>query len=237
MEKTCSITGKNFPEAEGLEWQDVRPSVREFLKAMHDNLDEHSFISYDAFNNLLKTYIASVAAQEIKEHRDLSDSMEDRFRTDATLQPLTFNDAEEKLSFGQRLADRIADFGGSWPFIIIFLTFLFSWMIFNTFILRGKAYDNYPYILLNLILSCLAALQAPVIMMSQNRQEAKDRIQADYDFKVNRKAEVEVRLLHEKLDHLLLHQHQNMIHLLQMQMDIIQQLQQKADKIRDAEKP
>ena len=229
MERTCSITGMIFPEMEGLEWRDIRPSVREFLKAMHDDLDENSFISYKAFNNLLKTYIASVAAQEIKEHQSLNDSIESKFRTDESLQPIEFQKDEEQLSFGQRLADRIADFGGSWPFIIFFLSFLVIWMLVNSFVLHGKAWDNYPYILLNLILSCLAALQAPVIMMSQNRQETKDRQHAEYDFRVNKKAEAEVRLLHEKLDHLLLHQHQNMIELLQMQMDVIQQLQQRID--------
>ena len=229
MERLCSISGINIPETEGLEWRDLRPSVQAFLKTMHDGLDEHSFISYKAFNNLLKTYIASVAAEEIKEHQGLTESVDEKMRTDESLQPISFDDPDEKLTVGQRVADKIADFGGSWPFIIIFLSFLFAWMILNTFFLREKAYDNYPYILLNLILSCVAALQAPVIMMSQNRQETKDRLHAEYDFKVNKKAEAEVRLLHEKLDHLLLHQHQNMIELLQMQMDMIQQIQQRID--------
>src|SRR5436853_838651 len=111
---------------------------------------------------------------------------------------------DERLTFGQRLADRVASFGGSWTFILIFGGILFFWVILNSFILirRGDAFDPYPYILLNLFLSMLAALQAPVIMMSQNRQAAKDRLDAAHDYKVNLKAELEILGLHEKLDEL-----------------------------------
>ena len=111
---------------------------------------------------------------------------------------------DERLTFGQRLADRVASFGGSWTFILIFGGILFFWVILNSFILirRGDAFDPYPYILLNLFLSMLAALQAPVIMMSQNRQAAKDRLDAAHDYEVNLKAELEILGLHEKLDEL-----------------------------------
>jgi len=111
---------------------------------------------------------------------------------------------DEKLTFGQRLADRVASFGGSWTFIIIFCAILVSWVVLNSFILvrRGQEFDPYPYILLNLFLSMLAALQAPVIMMSQNRQAAKDRLDAAHDYEVNLKAELEILGLHEKLDEL-----------------------------------
>jgi uncharacterized membrane protein len=104
-------------------------------------------------------------------------------------------------TFGQRLADRIAAFGGSWTFIMLFLAALLGWVALNT-LLRGRAFDPYPYILLNLFLSMLASLQAPIIMMSQNRQTAKDRLHAEHDYEVNLKAEIEIRTLHEKLDQL-----------------------------------
>jgi uncharacterized membrane protein len=104
-------------------------------------------------------------------------------------------------TFGQRLADRIAAFGGSWAFIMLFLAALLGWVALNT-LLRGRAFDPYPYILLNLFLSMLASLQAPIIMMSQNRQTAKDRLHAEHDYEVNLKAEIEIRTLHEKLDQL-----------------------------------
>ena len=104
-------------------------------------------------------------------------------------------------TFGQRLADRIAGFGGSWTFICLFLAALIGWVVLNI-TLRGRAFDPYPYILLNLFLSMLASLQAPIIMMSQNRQAAKDRLDAEHDYEVNLKAEIEIRTLHEKLDQL-----------------------------------
>ncbi|RFS13767.1 DUF1003 domain-containing protein [Emticicia sp. C21] len=111
------------------------------------------------------------------------------------------------LSFGDRMADKIADFGGSWTFILSFMGFLLIWISFNIYWLSNKGFDPYPFILLNLILSCIAALQAPVIMMSQNRQEEKDRERAKEDLKINQKAEEEIRSLHKKLD-LLIKQHE-----------------------------
>jgi len=109
---------------------------------------------------------------------------------------------DETLTFGQRLADQIAAFVGSWAFILIFVSLLLSWIVLNTFILSriGKAFDLYPYILLNLMLSMVAALQAPLIMMSQNRQSAKDRLEAEHDYEVNLKAELEILALHQKID-------------------------------------
>ncbi len=107
---------------------------------------------------------------------------------------------EERLTFGQRLADRVATFGGSWTFILLFGGFLLTWMGVNAILLAQRAFDPYPFILLNLALSALAALQAPVIMMSQNRQSTKDRLQADLDYQINLKAELEVAQLHGKID-------------------------------------
>jgi uncharacterized membrane protein len=109
---------------------------------------------------------------------------------------------DEMMTFGQRIADKVATFGGSWTFIITFGVILLSWVALNTIALHDKGFDPYPYILLNLVLSMLAALQAPVIMMSQNRQAQKDRLKADLDYEVNLKAELEIAQLHNKLDKL-----------------------------------
>lgn len=119
-------------------------------------------------------------------------------------QELSEDDENKSISFGDRMADKIASFGGSWTFILSFMSFLFIWISFNIYWLSNKGFDPYPFILLNLILSCIAALQAPVIMMSQNRQEEKDRERAKEDLKINQKAEEEIRSLHEKLDLLIL---------------------------------
>lgn len=109
----------------------------------------------------------------------------------------------ELLTFGQRIADKVATFGGSWTFIITFGAVLVAWILLNTVVLTTRPFDPYPYILLNLFLSMLAALQAPVIMMSQNRQAAKDRLKADMDYDVNLKAELEIAQLHRKVDNLI----------------------------------
>ena len=133
----------------------------------------------------------------------------------------------EKLSFGQRLADRVASFGGSWPFIIIFVVFLLSWISLNVAILLShhKPFDPYPFILLNLFLSMLAAIQAPVIMMSQNRQSAHDRLDAEHDYEVNLKAELEIITLHEKLDDLRDQQWKHLMAVQQEQMDKLNELE------------
>ncbi len=113
------------------------------------------------------------------------------------------NPPQEEISRGQRLADKVASFGGSWTFIVSFFIILTAWIIYNTMAPRGDNFDPYPFILMNLVLSCIAALQAPVIMMSQNRQEEKDRKRSENDYLINLKAELELRSLHQKMDLLL----------------------------------
>lgn len=110
---------------------------------------------------------------------------------------------EEKLSFGDRVADKIAEFGGSWPFIFSFLGFMVVWIVLNTMQLIAQPFDEYPFILLNLMLSTIAALQAPVIMMSQNRAQKKDRLKADLDYQINVKSELMLQQLHKKIDRLM----------------------------------
>ena len=113
------------------------------------------------------------------------------------------NPPQEVISRGQKLADKVAKFGGSWGFIIIFFLVLGVWVLYNTMAPRGDNFDPYPFILMNLVLSCIAAVQAPVIMMSQNRQEEKDRKRSENDYLINLKAELELRSLHQKMDLLL----------------------------------
>lgn len=131
---------------------------------------------------------------------------------------------DEKTTRAQRAADRLAAVGGSWTFIGAFGVVLVVWIVVNGVWLGTRAFDPYPFILLNLGLSCLAAIQAPVILMSQNRQAARDRLQADQDFRVNLKAEIEVNSLHEKLDHLLHVQWDRMVELQQLQLDLLKTL-------------
>ncbi len=131
---------------------------------------------------------------------------------------------EERRGFGERASDAVASFGGSWPFIIVFCLLLVVWIVLNAVRGQGAAFDPYPFILLNLLLSCVAALQAPVIMMSQRRQEARDRLQADNDYKVNLKAELEIRHLHEKLDHQLARQWERLAEIQRVQIELLEEL-------------
>ncbi len=139
----------------------------------------------------------------------------------------TDSEFTEQMTFGQRVADKVASFGGSWTFILIFLTILITWVALNTFFLsQPKIFDPYPYILLNLFLSMIAALQAPVIMMSQNRHAEKDRIEATHDYEVNLKAELEILELHQKMDTLRDDQWQQLITLQNEQITILKELLQ-----------
>jgi uncharacterized membrane protein len=131
---------------------------------------------------------------------------------------------EDHRTPGQRIADKVASFGGSWVFILSFLFFLVVWILFNVYWLQNKGFDPYPFILLNLILSCIAALQAPIIMMSQNRLEEKDRERAKKDFIINLKAEQEIRVLQQKMDQLLKHQHEELMAIQKQQIELMEQI-------------
>lgn len=128
------------------------------------------------------------------------------------------------LSLGQRVADKVASFGGSWRFIISFFVFLAIWILVNVYMFLNKGFDPYPFILLNLILSCIASLQAPVIMMSQNRQEERDRERSKKDYLINLKSELEIRLLNEKIDHLMTHQQQELLEIQNIQVEMLNEI-------------
>lgn len=152
-----------------------------------------------------------------------------------TLLTSKLSEAEDdgKRTYGQRLADKVAGFGGSWKFIIIFIVVLISWILLNALFLLNKGFDPYPYILLNLILSCTAALQAPVIMMSQNRKEVKDRKRAENDYLINLKAEIEIRNLHQKLDLSMIDQFKHLCDIQQRQVEMLERLERKIDRLKN----
>ena len=140
-------------------------------------------------------------------------------------------ESEDGLSFSQRLADKVSSFGGSWNFIIFFGLFIFIWILLNVYWLKNQSFDPFPFILLNLILSCLAALQAPVIMMSQNRLEEKDRRRARSDYMINLKSEMEIRGLHSKIDLLIAEEMKTLFKVQQSQIEMLLKIQAKLDKM------
>lgn len=142
---------------------------------------------------------------------------------DLILERIT-KESEQHLTKGQRISDKVAKFGGSWKFIIIFSVVLGLWITVNAFLPAGRRFDAFPFILMNLILSCVAALQAPVIMMSQNRQQEKDREQSVNDYMINLKAEIEIRTLHQKMDLLIQEQFQKLIESQAEQIKLLQEI-------------
>ena len=175
----------------------------------------------DYITNLLKT-----EDEQLKKlHRLISDSL----HKDETISQKLLSD-ENKNTLGERLADKIARFGGSWKFIIIFVSVLFIWIAINSYLFFTHPFDPYPFILLNLILSFIAALQAPVIMMSQNRQEQKDRKRAEDDYVINLKAEIEIRDLHQKVDLLMMEQMKTLLDIQKVQVQLIEKLNKKLKK-------
>jgi uncharacterized membrane protein len=190
-------------------------------------LDSKGFICFDDLGEFRKDYVKDVLQEEIGELSALDHEVIESLQQHEILSSDISKQFEKKLTFGERLSDHIAEFGGSWKFLITFGAVLLIWIAVNGVILVTHAFDPYPFILLNLILSCLAAVEAPIIMMSQNRAEARDRLRAENDYKVNLKAELEIRHLHEKIDHLLRRQYNRLFEIQQIQIELLEEIGRK----------
>lgn len=220
-----NISRQEFPETEMVLAKSIRKSVFELIKKDAPEFNLKSRISISELNQYRQKYVAEYMMKEVGELNTLEEDVLKAVQNQETLSTKINDDSENsKFTFGQRLADNIASFGGSWKFIIIFGLFIGVWIVSNIWFLMNKGFDPYPFILLNLILSCLAALQAPVIMMSQNRQEEKDRERAKEDYMVNLKSELEIRMLHEKIDHLIIHQQQELLNIQQVQVEMMEDI-------------
>ncbi|WP_262268678.1 MULTISPECIES: DUF1003 domain-containing protein [Microvirga] len=219
---TCPITGKTYPLRDLILIDQLRPALAERIRQDHPELDDHGRISRAAVDRYRLLYVEELLRQErgelTKLDREVARSLAEGSMVSANVE----ESYDEKRTLGERLSDGLATFGGSWPFLIAFGFLLGAWILINA--LRGtEAFDPYPYILLNLLLSCLAAVQAPIIMMSQRRQEAKDRLRSLNDYQVNLKAELEIRHLHEKLDHLITRQWERLAEIQEMQIELLQE--------------
>ncbi|MUV03919.1 DUF1003 domain-containing protein [Flavobacterium rakeshii] len=228
---TSDISKKQFPDSEKVSAKLVREPILNIIKKDHPDFDENCSLSLSELGHYRKKYISDFMNTQMGELTDMEQKVVESLN-EKTLISNTLADEEESTTYtvGQRVADKVATFGGSWTFIISFLVFLLAWIALNVFWLANNGFDPYPFILLNLILSCLAALQAPVIMMSQNRQEEKDRERAKNDYLINLKSELEIRLLHEKLDHLILHQEQSLIEIQRVQIDMMNDILKRMEK-------
>ena len=199
----------------------VRPAIFEEIQKSLPDLAPEDYLCIEDLNRFRFNYVQSLLESEKGELSALDHDVLESLHQHELLSSNINEEFDQKLTFGEALADKIASFGGSWHFIILFGGILLAWLLANSAVLIWKPFDPYPYILLNLILSCLAALQAPVIMMSQNRQEAKDRMRSENDYRVNLKAELEIRHLHEKIDHLLSRQWERLVEIQQVQIELL----------------
>jgi uncharacterized membrane protein len=223
----CQICKKPKSPNSGMIAELIRPSLLEFIKKKLPDFDSKAFICFEDLGKFRKDYIKEVLEDEIGELSALDQEVIESLEQHEILSSDLSKQFEKKLTFGERLSDHIAEFGGSWRFIILFGAVLFGWIILNAIFLLNRGFDPYPFILLNLVLSCLAAIQAPVIMMSQNRAETRDRLRAENDYKVNLKAELEIRHLHEKIDHLLRRQYNRLFEIQQIQVELLEELGRK----------
>lgn len=202
----------------------VRPAIADIIRQKTGAWAEDGWICSDDLEKYRHEYVQSLLIAEKGELTTLETEVLESMKEQEILSRNPEEELQSSLTMGQRLADRIASIGGSWRFIILFMMVLVAWIIVNSVVLIFHPFDPYPYILLNLVLSCLAALQAPVIMMSQNRQEARDRLHATRDYQVNLKAELEIRHLHQKLDHLLSHQWERLVEIQEIQMELMNEM-------------
>lgn len=217
----CVICGKSFPIRELFPCGAIRDSIANRILGDRLTWAPDDFICKQCMTKLGADYVHYLLDSEKGELTDIEQKVLHSIREHEVLTRNIEIEYENSWTSGERLADGIARFGGSWTFILCFGGFLALWIVINTLVLGLHSPDPYPFILLNLMLSCLAAIQAPIIMMSQNRQEAKDRLRSQHDYQINLKAELEIRHLHDKLDHLLSHQWDRLAQIQEFQLDLL----------------
>jgi len=218
----CVICGKEKPARDVTQLDVVRPSLIEEVKADYPELPPEGYICTDDLDRYRSRYVAQLLGQERGELTELEKEVVKSLAEHEVLAENIETEFAGHRTFGERVSDQLASFGGSWTFIAIFFAVLVVWMGYNVWAASRDVFDPYPFILLNLVLSCLAAIQAPIIMMSQNRQEARDRLRSENDYRVNLKAELEIRHLHEKIDHILTRQWERLAEIQQIQLEIMQ---------------
>jgi len=225
------LSGIEYPVSEKVSAKLIRKSILEIIQKENPTFSSNNYVSESELNIYRQKYVEVFLTKQLGELTSLEKKVLDSLKDKTTLTDKIDGDEPQAMTYGQRIADKVASFGGSWTFIISFAVFLLVWICINIYWLGNKGFDPYPFILLNLILSSLAAIQAPVIMMSQNRQEEKDRERGKKDYMINLKSELEVRMLHEKLDHLIINQQQEVLEIHKVQIDMLNDILKRIEKI------
>jgi uncharacterized membrane protein len=228
--KKSQISQKEIRKGEEVKGIDIREGIFNLITSHYPNFSKDDYITLAELNLYRRLYLTSLIVQEKGELAALDKDVLEAIKNNSILSENIQDELESELTLGQRIADKVASFGGSWTFIIAFFSFILIWMMVNIWFLATKPFDPFPFILLNLLLSCLAAIQAPIIMMSQNRQEQKDRQRGEHDYKINLKAELEIQILSEKIDHLLVHQNKKLLEIQEIQTDYLEDLMRVAKK-------
>ncbi len=218
----CALCGKEARVP--IRFGSVRPAITGLMSAEHPNLTADDVVCESHVSDYRNRYVADLLERERGELSDLDRQVVESLANEETIARDVETAWDTHRTVGERVADVVADFGGSWTFIGAFFAVLVVWMAYNVWAVSRAVFDPYPFILLNLVLSCLAAIQAPIIMMSQKRQEAKDRLRSENDYRVNLKAELEIRNLHEKIDHLINRQWERLAEIQQIQLEIMQDM-------------
>jgi uncharacterized membrane protein len=225
----CEVCKQPKPSGELFPLAIVHEPVFKMIQRDHPDVSKDGWICSSDLNTYRMEFIKLTLEEEKGELTALEEEVVRSIEEQETVSKNINQEYEGRLTFGEHLSDRLAAYGGSWRFILGFISVLVLWIIVNTAFLIHKPFDPFPFILLNLVLSCLAAIQAPIIMMSQNRQEAKDRLRSEYDYRVNLKAELEVRYLHQKLDHFLKKEWQTMLEIQEIQIDLMKELSERKE--------
>ena len=228
--KKSHISKIEIPKGEEVKGHDIREGIFNLIQSNFPDIDKEDYISNAELNHYRRLYLTSLITQEKGELAVIDRDVMEAIKNNSILSENIQDEIEGQLTIGQKFADKIAEFGGSWTFILTFFSFILIWITVNIWFLATQPFDPFPFILLNLILSCLAAIQAPIIMMSQNRQEQKDRQRGEHDYKINLKAELEIQLLSEKIDHLLVHQNKKLLEIQEVQTDYLEDLMREIKK-------
>ncbi len=202
----------------------LREPIFDLIKKDHPEFTRDCYIDDSEVTRYRNMHLQSLIKKDQEEYNKLDKNVIESILNKKIISDNIEDDWNVGLTTGQKIADKVAQFGGSWTFIIAFGVFLFLWMATNVWLLAAHPFDPYPFILLNLFLSTLAAIQAPIIMMSQNRQEQKDRKRGENDYKVNLKAELEIKALHDKIDHIITYQNQKLLEVLEMNTDYLEEV-------------
>lgn len=233
----CIICGNRFTIMEGLFLRDLSDTLKEQVLKTNSYAKESSFICLKDMQKLRIENMQTMIDQDLRIDQEMSDKLKKELEKDTYVITNINDTVYAKRTTGQRLADAVAKFGGSWGFIISFTIILIVWMTINIVHFLGINFDPYPFILLNLFLSCVVAIQAPIIMMSQNRQAERDRVDSENDYKTNMKSEMEIRILHQKIDQLNEVQWPHILDIQKMQIEVLSEIENEIQSLKSENEP